>query len=670
MRILLAAVNAKYIHSNPAVYSLRAYAKERGTAAEIAIAEFTINQTPEEILREIYERKPQVLAFSCYIWNLEMIGQLLADLPCVLPDTEIWLGGPEVSYDAEQFLAAHRQVRGILTGEGEETFWELANWYVDHEGAPKAPEKMSASLEKAHAPEKVLASLEKAHAPEKVSASLEKAHAQDMEHIRGLVVRTADGEIRRTAPRPLLSMDDLPFLYSHPEEFENRIVYYESSRGCPFSCSYCLSSIDKTVRFRDTEKVKAELQIFLDHRVPQVKFVDRTFNCRHSHALEIWRYIRDHDNGVTNFHFEIAADLLNDEEIRVVQSMRPGLIQMEIGVQSTNPETLREIRRVSDFAHLSGIVRRLQEKKNIHLHLDLIAGLPMEDFESFVRSFNDVYSLHPQQLQLGFLKVLKGSHMHDMAQDYGLCFRRRPVYEVLATRWISYPELLRLKDVEEMVEIYYNSGQFTHVIRSLEKEFAHPFALFAALADYMRQHASAGQKKSRPARFELLYEFVQDGGIVQDSGTVSDSETARDSGIARDSRIAPDRVQACRELLLLDLYLRENCRERPAWAPEPSKEKDRMWEFFRAEEQEHRFLPGYEGRSAKQMMHMTHLERFRCDVLGDQKSGEHWLLFDYQRRDAVTGNAYVQDVTADFPKTSREFPKTSREFPENAAGTF
>ena len=596
MKILLAAINAKYIHSNPAVYSLKAYAerflKEKGghaacedTAAPrqsggkgtpafcgIEIAEFTINQETDEILRGIYKKKPDVLAFSCYIWNLRKVEELLDDLPHILPETELWLGGPEASYDAEAFLANHPQVRGVMVGEGEETFAELAAWYSCREsGQPD---------------------------------------------IRGIVFRDTMGAVHTTAPRPCLDMDKLPFLYDSLEDFENRIIYYESSRGCPFSCSYCLSSIDKSVRFRSTEKVKRELAFFLEQKVPQVKFVDRTFNCRHSHAMEIWRFIREHDNGVTNFHFEIAAELLSEEELALLNTFRPGLAQMEIGVQSTNPKTLAEINRISDFEKLSAIVRRLQSGENIHLHLDLIAGLPCEDYESFVRSFNDVYGLHPEQLQLGFLKVLKGSKMHRRAADYGLCYRRQPVYEVLHTRWVSYGELLKLKMVEEMVEVYYNSGQFAHTMGRLEGEFAHPFAMYLELAEYYERSGNAGKKHTRMARFDILRDFIR---------------TKTDAALYD-------------ELLIFDLYLRENSKSRPAWAGDQNADKPEMLAFFRREEEKRSLLAGYEGRSAKQMMNMTHLERFHYNVSGDCREGTRWILFDYQKRSPLTQEAAACEV--------------------------
>ncbi|HIV11553.1 MAG TPA: DUF4080 domain-containing protein, partial [Candidatus Pullilachnospira stercoravium] len=425
MKFLLVAINAKYIHSNPAVYSLRAYAGEYGE--QISLAEYTINQSIDVMLKGIFRRKPEVLCISCYIWNISIARELAEEVHRVLPDTKIWLGGPEVSYDAKQVLERNPQITGVMMGEGEETFLELVRHYAV--GAPGISE------------------------------------------IRGIAWRGGDGLIRDNGFRGPVDLDTVPFIYQDLSGFENRILYYESSRGCPFSCSYCLSSIDRKLRFRSMELVKRELQFFLDHKVPQVKFVDRTFNCSHQRALEIWRYLTEHDNGVTNFHFEIAADLLNEEELELIASMRPGMIQLEIGVQSTNPEVIREIRRKMDFDRVARVVRRLSENHNVHLHLDLIAGLPLEDFTSFGRSFDQVYALRPQQLQLGFLKVLKGAYMYEMAADYGCVYRKKEPYEVLFTRWISFEEILRLKQTEEMVEVYYNSGQFARTVEEAEKYF-------------------------------------------------------------------------------------------------------------------------------------------------------------------------------------------------------
>lgn len=573
MKILLTAINAKYIHSNPAVYSLKAYAEEYSQHVEIG--EFTINHYPDAILQEIYRKKPDVIAFSCYIWNLSVIELLIRDLPQILPETDIWVGGPEVSYDSAEFLEKHPQVKGVMVGEGEETFRELTAYYVEQQ--------------------------------------------IKLDDIKGIVWRDRDGKIRSNLPRPLMNLDQIPFLYQDLEQFENRIIYYESSRGCPFSCSYCLSSIDKSVRFRSTEKVTEELQFFLDRKVPQVKFVDRTFNCRHSHAWTIWNYIREHDNGVTNFHFEIAADLLNEEELTLLNTMRPGLVQLEIGVQSTNPKTIQEIDRVMDFEKLSRIVKQVQAGNNIHQHLDLIAGLPYEGFDSFVKSFQDVYALRPDQFQLGFLKVLKGSKMHRNASTYGLCYHREPVYEVFRTNWISYDDILRLKSVEEMVEVYYNSGQFGHTIRHLEQEFSSPFEMYQSLGAYYEKEGLNGQNHSRMNRFLILRNFTK---------TITDNPFYD-------------------ELLLLDVYLRENSKSRPAWAMELAGDKAVMLEFYKKEEQERVLLPEYVNFSAKQMMHMTHLEKFHWDVLGNGAAGEHWLLFDYKKRNPLNQDAGVTEVTAE-----------------------
>ena len=386
--VVLAAVNAKYIHSNLAVYSLKAYAGQAGYP--VKLKEYTINQPFGEILKDLYQSQPGLLCFSCYIWNKTLIDDLAAEIHKLLPETQIWVGGPEVTYCARAYLEAHPAVNGVLRAEGEASFLEL----VKH-------------------------------------VRLDCA-AQELEDIPGLTFRRA-GIIYETDERELLDMDELPFPYGNLEDFTNRIIYYESSRGCPFSCSYCLSSLDKKLRFRSLDLVKKELRFFIDQKVPQVKFVDRTFNCNRARALEIWRFLVEQDQGVTNFHFEIGADLLGPEEIACMHTMRPGLIQLEIGVQSVNPNTIREIDRVMDLEKLEANVAQIHQGKNIHQHLDLIAGLPYEGYESFRQSFNRVYWMQPQQLQLGFLKVLKGSRMERMAEEYGCVYLEREPYEVLKT---------------------------------------------------------------------------------------------------------------------------------------------------------------------------------------------------------------------------------------------
>ena len=460
MKVLLAAVNAKYIHSNLAVYSLRAYARQY--QEEIGIAEYTINQTVDEILMDIYSRKPDVLCLSCYLWNISYVGQIVTEVPKILPHTKIWLGGPEVSWDAPETLKRYPGVDGVMCGEGEATFLELTE-YWQARGGPGAKRGLSG--------------------------------------IKGIVYREPGGGIRENPPRPVMDLSRVPFVYEHIGDFQNRIIYYESSRGCPFSCSYCLSSIDKCLRFRDTGMVKKELQFFIDHEVPQVKFVDRTFNCRHEHAMEIWSYIKEHDRGITNFHFEVAADLLSDEEVSLLRSMRPGLIQLEIGVQSANEETVREIRRSMKLDRVRERVGQIKESGNVHQHLDLIAGLPYEGYESFARSFDIVYSMKPEQLQLGFLKVLKGSLMHEKAEEYGLIYQARPPYEVLATKWLTFGDIVHLKRVEEMVEIYYNSGQFRYTMEYLGQKFPTAFVMYEALAGYYEENGLFGMQHSRIERY-------------------------------------------------------------------------------------------------------------------------------------------------------------------------
>lgn len=575
MKLLLAAVNAKYIHSNLAVYSMKAYC--RAFADHIELAEYTINQQEDEILKDLYRKKPEILCFSCYIWNISFIKELIHNVKKILPDTVIWAGGPEVSYDAEQFLEEMPEVFGVMCGEGEETFRELTQYYVNLE------------------------------------RNTEKG--TELEKIDGIVFRKGK-EIQKTAPRAILDMDTLVFPYQDMELFHHRIIYYESSRGCPFSCSYCLSSIDKKLRFRSTKLVKQELQFFLDNQVPQVKFVDRTFNCKKEHALEIWRYIQEHDNQVTNFHFEIAADLLTEEEIALIHTMRPGLIQLEIGVQSTNEDTIREIRRKTSFEKISQKVRQVQAGKNVHQHLDLIAGLPLEGYDSFRKSFDDVYGLRPQQLQLGFLKVLKGSYMYEKREEYGCVYKQREPYEVLSTNWLSYGEICRLKGIEDMVEVYYNSGQFTRTIEALEKEFSDAFAMYEALADFYEKKGYFGISHTRIRRYEILLEFLEEQG--------------------------KEDLAYFRERMVFDLYARENLKTRPVWAGEQKLYKEQIQNFYRKEAEEPRLLRQYGGYQPRQLEKMTHLEVFTYDVLSQKREkGQYPVLFDYKERSPLTHDARV-----------------------------
>lgn len=558
MKILLAACNAKYIHSNLAVYDLQAYASDY--ADHIVLKEYTINQQKDDIMRDIYLEHPDVVCVSCYIWNLSFVKELMADLIKILPGADFWAGGPEVSYDAEKFLTENSEFKGVMVGEGEETFKELAGYYVE-----KNP--------------------------------------QDLKDMTGICYRDGD-QIIHNGWRQIMDLSSIPFIYKDLSEFKNRIIYYESSRGCPFSCSYCLSSIDKKLRFRDTETVKKELQFFIDNKIPQVKFVDRTFNCKHDHAMAIWKYINEHDNGVTNFHFEISADLLREEELQEMSTMRPGLIQLEIGVQSTNPDTIKAIHRTMDFEKLKGIVDRIHSFGNIHQHLDLIAGLPYEDYDSFRHSFNDVYALKPQQLQLGFLKVLKGSHMMEMCREYGIVYKTQEPYEVLSTKWLDYDHVLKLKTVENMVEVYYNSGQFQNTLEYLEKFFPDAFSIYERLGSFYMEKGYGDVSHTRMRRYEILLEFLEDV-----------------------PEISMDQVK---DQMVYDLYLRENLKSRPGFARDQKPFERQIWDF----------------RKREKVAKNTHVE-----VFADGKV----LLFDYADRDPLTNNAHVTDVTKDvFENLNRD----------------
>lgn len=561
MKILLVAVNAKYIHSNLAVYSLRAYAKEYEDVIELA--EFTINHSTEDILKGIYQQQADVIAFSCYIWNIDLISKVIVELKKVQPAIKIWFGGPEVSYDARQCLETHKELDGIIIGEGEQIFLELTGYYVDRK--------------------------------------------KELSEISGLAFRDSANSITITSDRPLLSLEEIPFPYTQVETFRNKIIYYESSRGCPFSCSYCLSSIDKRVRLRDTELVKRELKFFFDYKVLQVKFVDRTFNCNKKHAMDIWRFIKEQDNGITNFHFEISADLLGEEEIEFLATLRPGQVQLEIGVQTTNPDTLAIIHRKTDFDKLSNNVRRIQAVRNIHQHLDLIAGLPLEDYTSFANSFNEVYRLKPDQLQLGFLKVLKGSGMEEESKNYGIVHQGTPPYEVLFTDQLPYPDLLRLKGVREMVEAYYNSGQFTYSILFLEHFFQTPMLLYQALDDYYRRKWLDQLAHNRSRRYEILLDFYREIVLI----LKMEEEKA-------------DFTALFLEILVLDLYLREDMKSRPQFVGNIRKPKN-SYEIYDT--------LGIDRDYA-------HMEYFNYDVFASCETGQPvkkdmLLVFDYSNRDIL-----------------------------------
>lgn len=574
MRFLLCGINAKYIHSNLAVHSLAAYARrEHIEGADIQIREYTINHYVEDILQDLYETQADVFIFSCYIWNISFVRELAPELKKVRPACEIWVGGPEVSYDSARFLLENPAVDLVMRGEGEAVFSQLVRLWME-------------------------------------GFSLEKLGA-----ISGIAVREID-----TGFAPLLPMDEVPFVYEDFSAFANKILYYETSRGCPFCCSYCLSSVEEPVRLRSLSLVLGELQRFLDARVPQVKFVDRTFNCDRRRALAIWSYLNEHDNGITNFHFEIAADLLGEEELALFRTMRPGLIQLEIGVQSTHAPTIAAIHRHMDLEKLFSNVDRVHAMGNIHQHLDLIAGLPFETYEQFGHSFDDLYAHAPDQLQLGFLKVLKGTVMEAEAARYDIVYRSRSPYEVLGTRWLSYEEIIRLKGVEALTEMYYNSGQYAATLAYVVPFFASPFRFFEAFSSQYRERGYHRVNHSRMEKYEILRTFLREK--------------------------LPEAVCAVADnFLLYDLYLRERVKGRPAWAPDNSaykKEWKTLYQTSGARLFAEEFQAGtYDGRWAA---NHSHIERFGVDIEtflreGVLREGLYVCLFDYTRRNPLDRSA-------------------------------
>lgn len=567
MKILLVAVNAKYIHSNLAVYSLKEYAEKYGNNNhEIKIKEYTINQYVEEIVADIYEEQADMLGFSCYIWNIEHMMQIINDLKAVREDLKIVVGGPEVSYHPKKILQDNPNIDYVMCGEGEETFRQFLDSYSD-------------------------------------------GFLQN-KNINGLAYR-GESEIKVNPLMQTVELSQIPFVYKNIKDFKNKIIYYETSRGCPFSCSYCLSSIDKKIRFRDVQSVKDELQFFIDYEVEQVKFVDRTFNCNPAHAMEIWKYIKENDNGITNFHFEIAADLMTEEELELISDMRPGLIQLEIGIQSVNEKTLEAIHRRTNIEKIEKMTSRIRKNRNIHQHLDLIVGLPYEDYASFQKSFNQVYAMKPDQFQIGFLKVLFGAGISEEAETYEIVYSHRPPYEVLKTKWLTFDEVLQLKEVEAVVEIYYNSFQFFHTINKLEKYFDSPFIMYRQLGAYYKQASRGGAKHSRVNRYILLLDFIK-----------------------KELNADEEEQLQWKELLTLDFYLRENAKSRPVFSKSFMPYKEVITKIYRSPALS-RELKGYENYSTKQIEHMTHIEVI----------GEKYLLFDYKNRDVLTKSATVTDVT-------------------------
>ena len=645
MRFLLCGINAKYIHSNLAIFSLKAYAdRKKIPGAEIILKEYTINNYVEDILQDLYEEKADVVIFSCYIWNISFVRELAAELKKVSPDVKIWAGGPEVSYAANKFLMENPTFDLIMQGEGEEVFSELIRLTVEEKCRIKDVYKQSESkkvlsgiVEKRYSIERKQAVKEEKDIEDKHFAGEDNVYPTNyidmskLQKLQGIAVWDFSGEaalgnaesnignktkIINTGFATLMDMDTIPFVYEDFHLFEHKILYYETSRGCPFCCSYCLSSVDKTVRFRSLPIVKKELDAFLEAKVPQVKFVDRTFNCNRQRAIDIWSYLVEHDNGITNFHFEISSDLLGEEELELFAKMRPGLIQLEIGVQSTNGETVDAIHRHMDLDKLFHYVDRVHKLGNIHQHLDLIAGLPYENYERFGCSFDDLYAHEPDQLQLGFLKVLKGTMMEEEVKKYSILYRNQPPYEVLGTKWLSYDEIILLKGVEELVELYYNSGQYTLTLKYAVPFFESPFRFYEMFSAWYRGKGYHKLNHNRLEKYNILREFLRE-------------------------HIDENEWDTLDEIMLYDMYLRENVKGRPAWAKDTAQYK-KEWKALYREQGEKLFPEDVQAGiyDSKRAANQSHIEVFEINIKKFEQSGQVekkqvFCLFDYSRRNPL-----------------------------------
>lgn len=645
MRFLLCGINAKYIHSNLAIFSLKAYAdRKKIPGAEIILKEYTINNYVEDILQDLYEAKADIIIFSCYIWNISFVRELAAELKKVSPEVKIWAGGPEVSYAANKFLMENPAFDLIMQGEGEEVFSELICLTVEEKCRIKDVYKQSESkkvlsgiVEKRYFIERKQAVKEEKDIEDKHFAGEDNVYPTNyidmskLQKLQGIAVRDFLGEaalgnaesnignktkIINTGFATLMDMDTIPFVYEDFHLFEHKILYYETSRGCPFCCSYCLSSVDKTVRFRSLPIVKKELDAFLEAKVPQVKFVDRTFNCNRQRAIDIWSYLVEHDNGITNFHFEISSDLLGEEELELFAKMRPGLIQLEIGVQSTNGETVDAIHRHMDLDKLFHYVDRVHELGNIHQHLDLIAGLPYENYERFGCSFDDLYAHEPDQLQLGFLKVLKGTMMEEEVKKYSILYRNQPPYEVLGTKWLSYDEIILLKGVEELVELYYNSGQYTLTLKYAVPFFESPFRFYEMFSAWYRGKGYYKLNHNRLEKYNILREFLREHIDENERDTLD-------------------------EIMLYDMYLRENVKGRPAWAKDTAQYK-KEWKALYREQGEKLFPEDVQAGiyDSKRAANQSHIEVFEINIKKFEQSGQVekkqvFCLFDYSRRNPL-----------------------------------
>lgn len=466
MKVLLTAINSKFIHSNLAVKYLKKYTDK--LPYECIINEFTINDRKEKILQHIIESKPDIVAFSCYIWNKEYVLSISKLIKLLDNSIKILYGGPEVSYHCREFLK-ESPADFLIEGEGEETYFEFIHSLISSPNSGNT---------------EILNSLIK---------------------IKGLYIKFND-KIFYGGKRDLMDINTIKFPYDSLDDLSNKIVYYEASRGCPFNCIYCLSSTIHGVRFLSLDRIKKDLMFLINKNVSLIKFVDRTFNCNHEFAYDIWKFLINVKTD-TCFHFEISADLFTNDEIELLASAPKGRFQFEVGVQTTNDNILKNINRYVKFAQIKEKVIELEKLKNIKQHLDLIAGLPGENLKSFQNSFNDVYSIYPEEIQLGFLKVLKGSSMEDDASEWGIVYSPYPPYEVLKTNDLSYSELIILKKIEEMVDKYYNSGKFKNVLKYFCSKYENPYNFYLQLSEFFNKKGYFDRSISANDYYKVFLEF-------------------------------------------------------------------------------------------------------------------------------------------------------------------
>lgn len=583
MKLLLTTLNSKFTHSSLALRYIKSYLKKFGH--EVDMEEYTINNTIDFIQGQIYKGHYDVVTFSCYIWNFEMTLEIAKNLKKVSPNLTIIFGGPEVSFDPVEIMSKYDFIDYIVFGEGEESFKEL------------------------------------------YEEALLKKESKNRSEIKGIAYRENELIVKNDDRELIKNMDDIPFPYENLDGLENRILYYESTRGCPFNCQYCLSSTIKGVRFLTTKRTKEDLKFFIDNKVMQVKFVDRTFNANKKHALEIMKFCHENDNGYTNFHFEMTATLIDEETLAFMKTVRPGLFQLEVGVQSTNKNTISAIDRNIEFEKVKVVCDDIVSNKNTHLHLDLIAGLPYENLESFLMSIDDVIAIRPEKLQLGFLKLLKGSGLRNDMAKYGYIYNEKAPYEVMCNSYISYDEMLLLKDIEELMESYYNSGYFKFTIEYVFKMYKKPSLFFSSLAKYWDEEQINHVSHKSDALFTILYDFAKQS-MMCDIDLLSD-------------------------LLQFD-YLRIGKRKELPWynGLESKAIREKSHAFLQNEENLKVYLEDFLGSTAKSIIKKVHFASFNYDIKNldydDYKKEECIYLFNYNISNNIFDHSMYYNITEEF----------------------